>query len=56
LEDKIRRCLDYVTKKYKNEASKSTFFEFIDLKTVGGLLDDRAHLVENIQNLQDLGE
>ncbi|GAB1860299.1 Peptide chain release factor 1-like, mitochondrial [Camponotus japonicus] len=56
LEDKIRSCLDYVTKKYKNEASKNTFFEFIDLKTVGGLLDDRAHLVENIQNLQDLAK
>lgn len=57
LDDKIRRCLDYVTKEYKNKSWKNNnFFEFIDLRTFGGLLDERVHLVENIQNLQDLGK
>lgn len=57
LGDKIRKCLDYVTKEYKNKSRKNNnFFEFIDLRMFSGLLDERVHLVENIRNLQDLAK
>lgn len=57
LDDRIRRCLDYVANQYKNKSlENNSFFEFIDLNTIDGLLNERVQLVENIQNLQDLGE
>ncbi|XP_050455366.1 peptide chain release factor 1-like, mitochondrial [Cataglyphis hispanica] len=57
LDDRIRRCLDYVANQYKNKSLKNNnFFEFIDLNTIDGLLNERIQLVENIQNLQDLAK
>lgn len=56
LDNRIRRCLDYVANQYKNKSWENNFFEFIDLNTIDGLLNERVQLVENIQNLQDLGE
>lgn len=56
LDDKIRKCLDYLADEYKSEIWKNdSLLELIDLNAIGGLLNERTKLVENIQNLQDLG-
>ncbi|XP_072767555.1 peptide chain release factor 1-like, mitochondrial [Anoplolepis gracilipes] len=57
LDDRIRKCLDYITNKYKNKSwENNNFFKFIDLNNFDGLLSERLHFVENIQNLQDLAK
>ncbi|XP_070172503.1 peptide chain release factor 1-like, mitochondrial [Polyergus mexicanus] len=56
LDNRIRRCLDYVANQYKNKSWENNYFEFIDLNTIDGLLNERVQLVENIQNLQDLAK
>lgn len=57
LDDRIGRCLNYITNEYKNKSWKNNkFFEFIELNTFDGLLNQRMHLVENIQNLQALAK
>lgn len=56
-DDRIRKCLDYLVKEYKNEfRENSDLLEFINLNVSGNLLNDRVRLLENIQNLQDLGK
>lgn len=56
LDNRIRRCLDYLANEYKNETLKDNLLEFVNLNTTSGLLNKRIQLVENIQNLQDLGK
>lgn len=57
LHDRIRRYLDYLVNQYKNKTLKDkSLLEIIDLINTNGLLNKRIQLVENIQNLQDLGK
>lgn len=55
--DKIKRCLDYITNEYKNNTKiSSILLDFIDLNTTSNLLKERIQLIENINSLQDLGK
>lgn len=57
LDDTVRKCLDYLVNEYKNETLRDKeLLEFIDLNTTSKLLNKRIQLIENIQNLQDLGK
>lgn len=56
LDNRTRRFLDYLANEYKNKSWRSNSFVDFDLNASGGLLSERAQLVENIQNLQDLGK
>lgn len=57
MDDRTRRFLDYLANEYKNKTRRSnSFLDFVDLNASGGLLSERVQLVENIQNLHDLGK
>lgn len=56
LDDRTKKFLNYLANEYKNKSWKNNnFVEFIDFNAFGGLLSERVQLVENIQNLHDLG-
>ncbi|XP_012533154.1 peptide chain release factor 1-like, mitochondrial [Monomorium pharaonis] len=55
--DKTKRFLDYLANEYKNKSWKNNnFFDFIDFNASDSLLSKRVQLMENIQNLHDLGQ
>lgn len=55
LDDRIKQFLDYLANEYKNKSWKNNnFIKFVDLNA-GDLLSERVQLIENIQNLHDLG-
>lgn len=57
LDDKTKRCLDYIADEYKNETwMNNDLLDFIDWNVAGGLLTERIKLVDNIRNLQDLAK
>jgi len=56
LNDRIRKCLDYLTNEYKKESwQKNKNFDFIDFNT-SSLLNERMQFIENLQSLRDLGK
>lgn len=56
-DDRTRRFLDYLANEYKNKSWRNnSLIDFVDLNASGGLLSERVQLVENIQNLHDLGK
>jgi len=55
LKDTTKKFLDYLANEYKNKSWKNNMIDFIDLNAFGDLLSKRVQLVENIQNLYDLG-
>lgn len=56
LNDRTKKFLDYLANEYKNKSLESNnFIEFIDLNASSSLLSERVQLIENIQNLHDLG-
>ncbi|KYQ53951.1 Peptide chain release factor 1-like, mitochondrial [Trachymyrmex zeteki] len=57
LDDRTKKFLDYLTNEYRNKSWQSNnFIDFIDLNASGSLFNERVQLVENIQNLHDLGQ
>ncbi|XP_014480103.1 PREDICTED: peptide chain release factor 1-like, mitochondrial [Dinoponera quadriceps] len=55
LDNRIRKCLDYLVNEYKNETLRdNSLLQLIDLNTTSGLLNKRIQLLENIENLHDL--
>lgn len=56
MDDRIKKFLNYLANEYKNKSWKNNnFIEFVDLNASGDLLSERVQLIENIQNLHDLG-
>lgn len=56
LNDRVRRCLDYLANEYKSESLQSNkTFDFINFHA-SCLLNERVQLIENIESLRDLGE
>lgn len=56
LNDKVRRCLDYLGNEYKSGSWENiNDLGLIDLSASSNLLSKRVQLVENIQDLQELG-
>jgi len=56
LNDRIRKCLDYLTNEYKKESwQNNKNFDFIDFNT-SCLLNERMQFIENLQSLRDLGK
>ncbi|XP_011166852.1 peptide chain release factor 1-like, mitochondrial [Solenopsis invicta] len=57
LDDKTKKFLDYLANEYKNNSWKNNnFVNFMDFNAFDGLLSERVQLIENIQNLHDLGQ
>ncbi|KYN19718.1 PREDICTED: peptide chain release factor 1-like, mitochondrial [Trachymyrmex cornetzi] len=57
LDDKTKKFLDYLTNEYRNKSWQSNnFVDFVDLNASGSLFNKRVQLMENIQNLHDLGQ
>lgn len=57
LEKRTKKFLDYLANEYKNKSwRKNNLTDFIDLNASGVLLSERVQLIENIQNLHDLGQ
>lgn len=58
LDDGIaKRFLDHLANEYKNRSWKNNnLIDFIDLNASGDLLSERMQLIENIQNLHNLGK
>lgn len=57
MDDRTKKFLDYLANEYKNKSLESNnFVKFIDLNASSSLLSERVQLIENIQNLHDLGK
>ncbi|KAG5328072.1 RF1ML factor, partial [Acromyrmex charruanus] len=56
-DDKTKKFLDYLTNEYRNKSwQRNNFIDFIDLNASGSLFNERVQLMENIQNLHNLGK
>jgi len=56
LNDRIRKCLDYLTNEFKKETwQNNKNFDFIDFNACS-LLNERIEFMENLQGLRDLGK
>ncbi|KYM97594.1 Peptide chain release factor 1-like, mitochondrial [Cyphomyrmex costatus] len=57
LDDRAKKFLDYLMNEYRNKSWQSNnFIDFVDLNASSNLFNERVQLVENIQNLDDLGQ
>ncbi|KAL0134725.1 hypothetical protein PUN28_001480 [Cardiocondyla obscurior] len=55
--NETKKFLDYLTNEYKNQSWRdNNFINFINLNSSCDLLKERIQLVENIQNLHELGQ
>ncbi|EZA57150.1 hypothetical protein DMN91_006615 [Ooceraea biroi] len=55
LNDRIRKCLDYLAKEYKSESWQKHNFDFIDFNA-SRLLNERVQLTEDIRSLRELAK
>ncbi|XP_043503025.1 peptide chain release factor 1-like, mitochondrial [Polistes fuscatus] len=56
-DNSIRKYLDYLSDVYKsNRWKENNLFQMIDVRSMSDILNERINIIENIQNLQELGK